>query len=460
MGVDVKSLMKEYERLLSINETRIKESLKRVTNALHCLPVDRPPVAQVSQTILFPRHEVFYSREKNLIFQLANINLTLRHDTDYVPYLDPFEGVTVLSEAFGCSVEVPENGDPYVKEPLIRDDAEDVYRLKKPRADCEVYEKVFETLRYFEDKTGGNIPVGATDPQGPLSVASLIWNNQDFIEACVFHKKEAHHLLGMITDAFIEFYSRQYEKLKNPAYPVHSFHLVDSNDGISISDDEAILLSPELYKEFGVPYLNKISEAFGGLYYHSCGDFGFILDGVLSIKGLRSVNGHLSPAELKPAAVEKITSQGKGLFIGHSDLEIGWDGSEWGKSDVKELYDSYYVPAVIDASGGKGVLLVGYGAYMGYLDEAGFAGFDASRRYEIDTAGGDGFDSSVRSKMDTSGQAGEDTADRPASDDELKVGISGHVIHEGPLVNVPTEEKNKNFQHILKLINDEMEKAI
>ena len=416
-GIDVKSLMKEYERLYGFNETRIEESLERITSALHCMPVDRPPVAQVSQTILFPRHEVFHSKEKNLIFQLANINLTLEHDTDYVPYLDPFEGVTVLSEAFGCRVEVPENGDPFIRKPLVGDDPEDVYRLKKPRMDSEVYKKALETLGYFEKKTGGKIPVGATDPQGPLSVASLIWNNQDFIEACVLHKKEAHHLLGMVTDAFIEFYSRQYDMLKNPAYPVHSFHLVDSNDGISVSDDEAILLSPELYEEFGVPCLNKISEAFGGLYYHSCGDFGFILDGILSIKGLRAVNGHLSPAELKPDSIEKITGQGTGLFIGHSDLEIGWDGSVWGKSDVKKLYDSYYIPTVMGASGGKGVALVGYGAYMGYLDAAGF----------------------------------------DAGDDRLKVGISGHVIHEGPLVNVPVEEKNKNFQHILDLIEDEMQ---
>jgi uroporphyrinogen-III decarboxylase len=433
MGTDVKSLLKEYERLRGFNETRISESLQRITNSLHCIPVDRPPVAQVSQTILFPRHEVFYSREKNLIFQLANINLTLKHNTDYVPYLDPFEGVTVLSEAFGCRVEVPQNGDPYIKEPLIRNDPEEVYRLKKPGVDNEVYRKVFETLEFFEEKTGGDIPVGATDPQGPLSVASLIWNNQDFIEACVFHKKEVHNLLEMITDAFIEFYSRQYERLRNPAYPVHSFQLVNSNDGISVSDDEAILLSPGLYEEFGVPYLDKISEAFGGLYYHSCGDFGFILDEILSIKGLRAVNGHLSPAELKPGTVKKITENGKGIFIGYSDLEIGWDGSDWGKSDVKELYDSYYLPAVIGASGGKGVVLVGYGAYMGYLDDQSADRPGTAR---------------IRATGERAGKSG--------ADDGLKVGISGHVIHEGPLVNVPVEKKNENFRHILELIEHEM----
>ena len=64
-----------------------------------------------------------------------------------------------------------------------------------------------------------------------------------------------------MTEAFIEFYSMQYEYLQNPAYPVHSFPLVSSGDGISISDDEALLLSPDLYREFGLPYLNRIDPA-------------------------------------------------------------------------------------------------------------------------------------------------------------------------------------------------------
>ena len=184
---DVTQLMRDYERLYSENETRIGESLRRIADALHHRPIDRIPVLQMSQTILYPRHEIFASREKNLCMQLANINCTLAHETDYVPYLDPFEGVTVLSEAFGCRVEVPENGDPWIRDPLISDDPEDVYRLKKPEKDNQVYRRTLETLRYFERETAHVMPVGATDPQGPLDVASLIWNNQDFIEACVFN---------------------------------------------------------------------------------------------------------------------------------------------------------------------------------------------------------------------------------------------------------------------------------
>jgi uroporphyrinogen-III decarboxylase len=410
--VSVKSLLDEFERLYQRNEGRIEESLKRITDALHHRPVDRIPVLQMSQTILYPRHEIFAFREKNLCMQLANINCTLAHETDYVSYLDPFEGVTVLSEAFGCRVEVPENGDPWIRDPLIHDNPEDVYQLRKPEKDNEVYRRTLETLRYFEQETGHVMPVGATDPQGPLDVASLIWNNQDFIEACVFHKGEVHYLLDLVTEAFIEFYSMQYEYLQNPAYPVHSFPLVSPGDGISISDDEALLLSPDLYREFGLPYLNRISEAFGGIYYHCCGDFGFLLDHILEIKGLRAINGHLSPRELKPESIEKILDRGVGLFLGISDREIGWDNDEWGADDVLDLYEQYYLPEALKASGGEGIVLVGYGGYFGYMD--------------------------VEEKRD---------------EEDLLVGLGGHVIHRGPLVNVPIEDKNNNFERVYVLID-------
>jgi len=408
---DIKYLMAEYERLYSKNEKRIKESLKRITDALHCRIADRIPIVQTTQTILYPRHEIFHSREKNLIFQLANIELTLIHETDYVPYLDPFEGVTVLSEAFGCKVGVPEDGDPWIKEHLIKSNPEDVWSLQKPRIDNEVYKRTIETLKFFEEKTGYMIPVGATDPQGPLDVASLIWNNNDFLQACVLHKKEVHHLLDMVTDAFIEFYTIQYETLKNPAYPVHSFQLIDSHDGISISDDEAVLLSPELFEEFGVPYLNRISQAFGGLYYHCCGDYGHILDKILSIEGLRAINGHLSPKELKSEYIERILNRGIGLFIGISDREVGWDNPDWSSEEVKEVYDNYYIPSVMEKAKGKGVVLVGYGGYVGYLDILN------------------------------------------AKDNEyVLVDAGGHVIHKSPLFNVSIEKKNSDFKHIISIV--------
>jgi uroporphyrinogen-III decarboxylase len=416
---DVKSLLKEYEKLYARTERRIEDSLRRITDTLHCKTVDRVPVIQTTQTFLYPRHEIFYSREKNLISQLANINRTLIHETDYVPFLDPFEGVTVLAEAFGCKVEVPLYGDPWIREPLIHQNHDDVWFLKKPESSNHIYTRTLETLRFFEENTGFAIPVGATDPQGPLDVASLIWNNSYFLQSCLLHKKEVHHLLNIITDAFIEFYTMQYECLRNPAYPVHSFQLVNSNDGISISDDEAVLLSPELFEEFGVPYLSRIADSFGGLYYHCCGDFGHILDKILCIEGLRAINGHLSPNELKPEYIVKIIDKGVGLFIGMSDIEIGWEDPDWKHDNITELYDNYYIPAVIEKTKGRGVVLVGYGGYSGYLDIPEYG-----------------------------------------DSDRLMVDSSGHAIHKGSLLNFSIEEKNANFRHINQIVEKQINQSL
>lgn len=407
---EISYLMNLYENYFNINETRINNSLERTTKALHHEKVDRIPIWQVSQTVLYPRHEIFFSMEKNLIMQLANIILTLQHNTDYVPYLDPFEGVTILAEAFGCSVKVPNNGDPVVKSPAIKSFNE-IYHLKKPSKNNDVYKKVFSTLNYFQEKTKLQIPVGVTDPQGPLDVASLVINNNSFLTGCITNKKEIHHLLDIITEAFIEFYKMQYDLLKNPAFPVHSFPLVNSNDGISLSDDEAILLSPDLFEEFGLPYLNRISDAFGGLYYHCCGNFGHILDKILKIKGLRAINAHLSPKEFKSEYINKVISKEIGLFLGISDREIGWDDKDiWPADKIKEIYDDYYIANAINESKGKGIVLVGYGGYTGYLDRVA------------------------------------------SSSNNLFVNASGHFIEKGPLLDVPIKEKNKNFDHILKLI--------
>ena len=410
---DIRYLLNIYEKLYSDNNQRISKSLERTTKALHYEEVDRVPIWQVSQTILYPRHEIFFSPEKNLIMQLANIILTLEHKTDYVPYLDPFEGVTILSEAFGCPVEVPDNGDPWVKNHIIKN-PHDVYNIKKPAKHNKVYKRVFDNLSFFEKETRRQIPVGVTDPQGPLDVASLIWNNNDFLIACITNKKEVHYLLDIITEAFIEFYAMQYEILKNPAFPVHSFPLLNSNDGISVSDDEAILLSPNLFEEFGLPYLNRISDAFGGLYYHCCGDFGHVLDNILKIRGLRTINSHLSPKEFKPEYISKVLSKDVGLFLGISDREIGWSDSDiWSSDKIIDIYEDYYIPNAIRESSGKGIVLVGYGSYFGYINL---------------------------------------TDNR----DDLLVGTSGHTIDRGPLVNVQVERKNANFDHITEIISKEM----
>jgi len=407
---DLDFLLNRYQKLYNEKQSQIKDSLDRCTKALHCMETDRVPIWQVTQTSFYPKHELYSDRDKNLITALSRCVLSLEHDTDYVPYLDPFEGVTIMAEAFGCPVEYPKDNDPAIAKPIISR-PEDVYDIKKPEMDNPVFQRVFETLKHWQEKTRGIIPLANTDPQSPLDVASLIWKTDDFLVACYTNKKEVHYLMDLLTESFIEFYTAQREMIRNNAYPVHTFPLVGSNDGIAVSDDQVVLMTPDLYREFGVPSLEKISEAFGGIYYHSCGDWGPFMDDVLSIKGLRAINGHMSPRELKPEYVKKITSKGIGLFLGISHHEIGWDEPLWSPDERIDLYDKYYIPAAIANSGGKGIVLTGYIGYSGYFNTVS-----------------------------------ENTA--------VTDSRGGSILDE--LVNLSIEEKNNNFKHIQSLIDKQL----
>jgi len=47
---------------------------------------------------------------------------------------------------------------------------------------------------------------------------------------------------------------------------------------------------PKLYREFALPYVNELSEEFGGIIIHSCGNFTHQLDNLAKVHTLRGLN--------------------------------------------------------------------------------------------------------------------------------------------------------------------------
>jgi hypothetical protein len=44
--------------------------------------------------------------------------------------------------------------------------------------------------------------------------------------------------------------------------------------GLAFTEDIMPLLSPDLYRDYGIPYMEKLSEKFGGCLIHCCGEWG------------------------------------------------------------------------------------------------------------------------------------------------------------------------------------------
>jgi hypothetical protein len=210
---------------------------------------------------------------------------------DFIPRLQPQLGIGVFASAFGAKISFSDDQFPMTR-PRIQpgEPAERVYSLESPAVDAAQLGDVLAYTDAFSAAAGRRYPVALTDLQGPLDTAYLVWNTNDFLIAMLEHPKEVHHLMRLVTDLIIKFV-KEMRKRVEWFVPIHfpPAHLPDGK-GIAVSEDVLALLSPSLYKEFSLPYLNQLSEEFGGLVVHSCGNIAHQLENLAQVYNLRAIN--------------------------------------------------------------------------------------------------------------------------------------------------------------------------
>lgn len=307
--------------------------------------------------------------DKFLAAQLEEIDGQALLRGDLVPALCPTLGVIAVPSAFGAEVVWWENDFPAVR-PLLGDDAGAVRRLKRPTVAAGELGRILDYTRVFLDRTGGRVPIRLGDIQGPLDNAALIFGHTAFLEALLTAPREVHVLLDMITDLMIEFASAQREIVRaaGAEFVPSSFHpWLPDGRGLSIANDVAVMLSPELHDEFGLPYLDRLSDAFGGVYIHSCGDWTHLFPSLEKVRGLRGLEFGASEAPYDKVLarfggrtvlacrvglhrdirfdgmadfVRRVIAAAptpRGLFL-HVDITNGLTGADWPETDLDEVY--------------------------------------------------------------------------------------------------------------------------
>ncbi len=230
--------------------------------------------------------------------QMACIETTLKARTDWMPFLEPWHGVGVYANLFGCPYDWEVCDYPQTRYAVTT--VEEARRLAKPDwHDGEICRLVMDSIRYYRDRVGDAIPIACTDTQSPIDTATLIWQTDTFLLACHDEPETVHRLLDMITDTIIEFSRAQLEAIgPNPARPGHSACFSRSRGrsaGIGLSDDLATVVSPAIYEEFSRPDNERIARELGGVVIHSCGTWRPpIIGSVLGTRGLAGVELALS----------------------------------------------------------------------------------------------------------------------------------------------------------------------
>lgn len=266
---------------------------------------------------------------------------------DYgMPNIKPNQGINIIASAFGCEYTVNDEADPWIK-PLIREEnVKDVHKLRVPDpATNPVFRRAWERIAYFEAHS--ELPLRLVNVPSPLVTASLIWDYTSFIEATMIYPEEVHILMEKITEATILYVREQLKRIGNLYTMGHEMWYIPRDLGVRVSDDTAALMSPNLYREFGVKYNGMISEAFGGIVVHSCGDVQNVVEPMMEIPGLKGLDFTI-PQNPNWEIIRKAAAGKTALCLRH----YYWDHGKDAAVDLAE-----YSKKILDSFGRKGLFI-------------------------------------------------------------------------------------------------------
>lgn len=285
-------------------------------------------------------------------YQIRKINRHYENFPDdcYIGFLRPWLGTGVLASAFGTEVVFPYKADPVANLSVIQT-IDEALKLEMPDpSKSGIMPKVMHEINYY--KKNCDLTVGVTDCQGPLATALSVIGYDKFCYWVHDYPAKMHEFMEKITDALIAWVKYQKKvsgiPMDGEAYPL-GVRLPEGFGGAEMSDDDAVMIGPELYRKFMVPCNSKFLQAFGGGCIHYCGTATQHIDNYLATKGLTAIN-NFNLDNLGEAAKMKEALAGKGIV---------YMGCDFVPSDKR--LESYYEELLRIMGNQTGLIL---GAYI------------------------------------------------------------------------------------------------
>lgn len=282
------------------NSARIQLAQDRLAAAYSRTPGTTVPIVEptpVSPLFRYSEQEKLADFDKMMEDSVNWANALATCDQDWPPFINTFCTVAMVPEAFGCKVGFAEGGVAWAS-PVIGD-LSLVSSLKplKP-SDSPMIKRMADWIDLAQRKLGSEVPIWIADIQSPFSVAAQIVDHEELLMGCYTDPEAVHQLCRMITDYSIEMMQQHLALIDHACFPGRNFPSISTDIGICIADDTPlVMLSPEMYREFALPYNAELGAAFGGIHFHSCGDYRNNLPNLLATPGIRSIQAHVGPGE-------------------------------------------------------------------------------------------------------------------------------------------------------------------
>lgn len=227
--------------------------------------------------------------------QLGALAKSMDYQADIPNFLEPWYGIGTVASAFGTDYHWESGQSPSVCNRLgsVRDilKAHDI-----PVAETAIGKQTLAMIRYFLDETQGRLPMSFTDTQSALNIAGGLVDITALMMEMMDEPDAVRQVLRRVGDRLVAFTELQREIIgAATVYPGHGFASSREFSSLGISDDNVLMVGSDMYREIVAEEDERDCAPFGGIAFHSCGDWSNRIPMVKTLKGLRVVDAAFGP---------------------------------------------------------------------------------------------------------------------------------------------------------------------
>lgn len=237
---------------------------------------------------------------------------------DGLPSLNMLTGTEIFAEAFGCKVHRPGDNQPFAL-PMVHS-APEVAKVRVPELSTSSLAYLFDMADELQRRAGPGALMQMVDVQSPMDIAALIWEKESFCVGMLEEPgavKELAAKVAQLLTAFLDEWFKRYGREFVAHFPDYFMP-----GGLTLSEDEIGIVSPEAFREFFLPELAALSKRYGGIGIHCCADARHQWENLRALPGLRLLN-LCNPPVRKP---EEYCGAAYPFFAGTcAQMHYGWN---------------------------------------------------------------------------------------------------------------------------------------
>jgi len=194
---------------------------------------------------------------------------------DYIPSVFVTPGYMTIATIFGMEIYWGHDPDqpPGVAGHLITD-LEQVYRLRRPTMQDGIMPDNLRRLQYNLEHLPPDVYVTGIDSGGPLNTLKDLLDTNLLYLGFYDNPAAIHHLLNLVTEVQLEIYYT----LVRVVGDINRMTCIDFDPDWApepykgfVSEDVGSTIGPELFREFSIPYNNRLFQPWGHGGLHNCG---------------------------------------------------------------------------------------------------------------------------------------------------------------------------------------------